>query len=82
MSRNHNVFGWACIVIMVDGDSDLAPTHLCLLTVLEGGLNKKTMVSVSTSVLERVATPALPLKPDDSVPPNTSLVLFEFLSLY
>ena len=44
-----------------------------------GGLNKGTMDSANTSVWEKVAPPALALKPDNSVPPRMSLACFKLL---
>lgn len=40
-----------------------------------GGLNKETMTSASTSIWEKVAPPALSLKPNNLVPPCMSLAL-------
>ena len=39
-----------------------------------GGLRKGTMASASTSVWEKAAPPGFALKPDNSVPPQMSLV--------
>ena len=47
----------------------------------KGGFNKGTMAPASTSVCERAAPPALTPKPNNSVPPHISLVLFKLLSL-
>lgn len=45
-----------------------------------GGLNKVPMSSASTSLWNKASLTALPLEPDNLVPPHMSLILFELLS--
>ena len=68
--------GRAMSVSQVDRDSDMVATCVCM----PGGkeLNKETD-SASTSVWEEAAPLALALKPDNSIPPCTSLVPFKLL---
>lgn len=54
----------------------MVPTFYC---VLGGGLNKGIVVPDHTSVPATAAPPNLPLKPNNSVYPHMSLVLFKLL---
>ena len=87
--RDDALIGWCWIsgnhqsvvisVSQINGDSDLVPTCTCRLGW--GRSQERNNGAYQPFCPERAAPPALTVKPDNSVPSHTLLVVFKLLSI-